>query len=63
MKTKVSQLKNLIHEKEYVKKTEEDEKLKEIFCEKFVGNFFSKICANNSREFSSRFCKFSNEIL
>jgi len=30
MKTKVSQLKNLIHEKEYVKKTEEDEKLKEM---------------------------------
>jgi len=30
MKTKVSQIKNLIHEKEYVKKTEEDEKLKEM---------------------------------
>lgn len=28
------------------------------FCEKFVGNFFSKICENNSREFSSSFCKF-----
>ena len=33
------------------------------YCEKFSGNFFSKICENKSLAFSSSFCKFSKEIL